>query len=104
MHSTQREQLILDPGFGFAKSFAENYALLDGLPALVAYGLPLLVGMSRKSMIGRLLDVPADQRVAGTVATSVLAYCAGAHIFRVHDVRPNRDALRVAAAALYGME
>jgi dihydropteroate synthase len=59
--------------------------------------------MSRKSMIGKLLDAPADQRLAGTLATSVLAYCAGAHIFRVHDVRPNRDALRVAAATLGGL-
>jgi dihydropteroate synthase len=62
----------------------------------------VLVGTSRKSMIGKLLDVPADERLAGTVATSVLGYTAGAHIFRIHDIRPNRDALRVAEAALYG--
>jgi dihydropteroate synthase len=55
-------------------------------------------------MIGKLLDVPADQRLAGTIASSVMAYTAGAHIFRIHDVRPNRDALRVAEAALYGPE
>ncbi|MDC9824683.1 dihydropteroate synthase [Devosia sp. ZB163] len=97
-----RSQIALDPGFGFAKSLEENYELLRRLPELVALGFPVLVGTSRKSMIGRLLDVPADQRVAGTVATSVLGYAAGAQIFRVHDVRPNRDALRVAEAALYG--
>jgi dihydropteroate synthase len=97
-----RGQLVLDPGFGFAKSFAENYRLLEGLPALAAYGLPLLVGMSRKSMIGKLLGNEPDERLAGTIATSVLAYMGGAHIFRVHDVGANRDALRVAAATLYG--
>jgi dihydropteroate synthase len=97
-----RNRLILDPGFGFAKSFAENYALLRDLPLLSAYGLPLLVGMSRKSMIGKLLGNETSERLAGSVATSVLAYMGGAHIFRVHDVRANRDALRVAEATLYG--
>lgn len=97
-----RDRIVLDPGFGFAKSLSENYEILRRLPELVALGFPLLVGTSRKSMIGKLLDVPADERLAGTVATSVLGYAAGAHIFRVHDIRPNRDALRVAEAALYG--
>lgn len=97
-----RNRIVIDPGFGFAKSLAENYEILRRLPELSALGLPLLSGTSRKSMIGRLLDVPPDQRVFGTAATSVIAYCAGAHIFRVHDIRPNRDALRVAAATLYG--
>jgi dihydropteroate synthase len=99
-----KHQLILDPGFGFAKSLAENYEILRRLAELHALGFPLLAGTSRKSMIGKLLDVPADQRLAGTIATSVLAYVAGAQIFRVHDVRPNRDALRVAQAAFYGPE
>jgi len=97
-----RDSIVLDPGFGFAKSLSENYEILRRLPELVALGFPVLVGTSRKSMIGKLLDVPADQRLAGTVATSVLGYTAGGHIFRVHDVGPNRDALRVAEAALYG--
>lgn len=97
-----RDRIVLDPGFGFAKSLGENYEILRRLPELVALGFPVLVGTSRKSMIGKLLDVPADERLAGTVATSVLGYSAGAHIFRVHDIRPNRDALRVAEAALYG--
>jgi dihydropteroate synthase len=99
-----RWQLLLDPGFGFAKSFAENYELLANLPALAAYGLPLLVGMSRKSMIGKLLGNESGERLAGTIATSVLAYLGGAHIIRVHDVGANRDALRVAAATLYGTQ
>lgn len=96
------DQLVLDPGFGFAKSFAENYELLRRLGELGELGYPILVGMSRKSMLGKLLDVSPKERVAGTVATSVIAYLGGAHIFRVHDVRENRDALRVAQAALYG--
>jgi dihydropteroate synthase len=97
-----RQNIVLDPGFGFAKSLRDNYEILRRLPELLALGFPVLVGTSRKSMIGKLLDVPADERLAGTVATSVLGYTAGAHIFRVHDIRPNRDALRVAEAALYG--
>lgn len=98
----QRAALILDPGFGFAKTADENYVLLRRLGELHALGYPLLVGMSRKSMIGRVLDLPPAERVAGTVATSVIAYSAGAHMFRVHDVRPNREALAVSMAALYG--
>ena len=98
-----REKLILDPGFGFSKSIAENYEIMRRLGELADYGLPILSGTSRKRMVGVLLDnAPMDQRVAGTVATSVLAYERGAHIFRVHDVKPNRDGLRVAAACLYG--
>lgn len=98
------DRIILDPGFGFGKTLAENYEILRRLPELMASlpALPWLIGTSRKSMIGRVLDVSPDQRVAGTIATSVLGYQAGAQIFRVHDVRPNRDALRIAAATLYG--
>lgn len=96
------EQIVLDPGFGFGKSLAENYELLRRLPELVALGYPVLVGTSRKSMIGRVTGGEPHERVAGTVATSVLGYGAGAQVFRVHDVRANRDALRVAQAALYG--
>ena len=98
-----RDRLILDPGFGFAKTLAENYEILR--PSRLNSACSAcrsLSGTSRKSMIGHLLDVPPDQRLAGTIATSVLAYERGAHIFRVHDVRPNRDALRVAEACLYG--
>ena len=97
-----KHKIILDPGFGFAKSFQENYVLLNRLHELHDLGFPLLVGTSRKSMIGNLLDRLPKDRVAGTVATNTIAYLKGAHIFRVHDVRANRDALRVAAASLYG--
>jgi dihydropteroate synthase len=98
-----KDRVILDPGFGFAKSLDENYRVLRELRTLRDLGCPLLIGTSRKSMIGRVLDAGPADRVAGTIATTVLAYGAGAHIFRVHDVRPNRDALRIAEAVLYGL-
>jgi dihydropteroate synthase len=94
--------LIFDPGFGFGKSLAENYQVLRELGACCPAGAPILVGTSRKSMIGKLLDIPADQRLSGTIATNVLGYQNGGHIFRVHDVKAHRDALRVAEATLYG--
>lgn len=96
-----RSRTILDPGFGFAKTFEENYAILDRLDELKALNRPILAGTSRKSMIGKLLGNEPKQRLAGTVATTVLAYERGAHIFRVHDVKDNLDALRVSAACLY---
>jgi dihydropteroate synthase len=98
-----RTSLVLDPGFGFGKTLRENYALLqENLQHACGQGLPILVGTSRKSMIGKLLENQPDQRLAGTIATNVLGYLNGGHIFRVHDVRANRDALRVAQATLYG--
>ncbi|HTN62455.1 MAG TPA: dihydropteroate synthase [Devosia sp.] len=97
-----RTNLILDPGFGFAKSLGDNYALLNASAMLTKIGLPLLIGTSRKSMLGKLLGNEPHERLPATIATNVLAYAQGAHIFRVHDVRPNRDALRVAQATLYG--
>lgn len=96
-----KDQIVLDPGFGFAKSLAENYEILRRLDELCDLNHPILAGTSRKSMIGKLLDNQPKERVAGTIATSVLAYERGAHIFRVHDVRANRDGLRVAQACLY---
>lgn len=97
-----QNRIILDPGFGFAKTFKENYILLNRLDELHSLGFPLLIGASRKSMIGKLLDVPPKEREAGTVATSVLSYLKGGHIFRVHNIRDNLDGLRVAHATLYG--
>lgn len=102
------DRLILDPGFGFGKSLAENYELLNAMTDLQPDGIqrdeayPILVGTSRKSMVGKLLDNQSDERLSGTIATTVLGYLRGGHIFRVHDVRANRDALRVAQATLYG--
>jgi dihydropteroate synthase len=97
-----KDRIVLDPGFGFGKTFEENYVLLNRLDELLSLGFPMLIGTSRKSMLGKLLGVPPKDRLAATVATSVLAYLKGGHIFRVHDVRANLDGLAVARATRYG--
>jgi dihydropteroate synthase len=95
----RREQLLLDPGFGFGKTLAHNLQLLAHLAEFKGLGLPLLVGISRKSMIGALLDnAPVDQRLYGSLAAAVLAAERGADILRVHDVRATVDALKIVAA------
>ncbi|MDX5333441.1 MAG: dihydropteroate synthase [Gammaproteobacteria bacterium] len=94
-----RERLLLDPGFGFGKTLAHNLRLLRGLDALAATGYPLLAGLSRKSMIGKVLcDAPVDRRLHGSVSGAVIAALKGARILRVHDVRPSAEALRLVAA------
>ncbi len=95
------ENVILDPGIGFGKTLEHNLALLRHLDELVALGFPVLVGASRKSFLGRITGVEeARDRVLGTVAANVIAYEKGATLFRVHDVRANREALAVARAIL----
>jgi dihydropteroate synthase len=93
------ENVILDPGIGFGKTVAHNLLLLKHLDEIPALGFPVLVGASRKAFLGRLTGAtdPKD-RLFATVATTVLAYERGATLFRVHDVRPNVEALAVAAA------
>lgn len=93
-----RERLLLDPGFGFGKDLSHNLALLAALPRLAALGLPLLVGLSRKSMIGAITERPVDRRLYGSLAAAALAVERGARIVRVHDVGPTVDALRVVQA------
>jgi dihydropteroate synthase len=95
------ERILLDPGIGFGKTIAHNLELLRRLGEFLELGRPLLIGTSRKSFLGRLTGrkVPHD-RLAGTIATNVLAYERGARVFRVHDVRPVHDALTVAAATV----
>jgi dihydropteroate synthase len=92
-----RSRLMIDPGFGFGKTLEHNLQLLRHLDRLVDTGLPVLVGMSRKSMIGALLDKPVEQRVYGSLAAAVLALQAGASIIRAHDVAPTVDALAIYA-------
>jgi len=94
------ERIHLDPGIGFGKTLEHNLELLRRLDEIVAIGRPVLVGTSRKGFLGRLTGRDVDDRVPGTIATNVLALAAGARIFRVHDVRPLRDALVVAAATV----
>ncbi|MGC9221351.1 MAG: dihydropteroate synthase [Solirubrobacteraceae bacterium] len=101
-HGVAEERIILDPGIGFGKTVAHNLELLRRLPELAALGRPVLVGTSRKSFIGRLIGTQTGDRGAGTLATNVFAYERGASIFRVHEVRPLREALTVTAAALHG--
>jgi len=96
-----REKLLLDPGFGFGKNLDHNLALLKNLGTIADIGLPLLVGTSRKSMIGKILDDrQVDGRLFGSLATVVLALERGAAIVRVHDVAATADAVRVVAAVL----
>lgn len=92
------QQILLDPGFGFGKTLEHNLQLLNQLPVLVATGYPVLVGLSRKSMISQLLDVPVEQRLAPSVVLAVLALGLGAAILRVHDVAATVQAVRLCAA------
>jgi dihydropteroate synthase len=101
----EKQRIVLDPGFGFGKSFNDNYPLLARLPELQKLGFPLLSGTSRKSFIGRTLakngkDAPADQRINGTIASAVASVLKGAHVVRVHDVAPVAEAVKVADAVL----
>lgn len=89
------DRICLDPGFGFGKTLAHNYALLARLREMHALGSPLLIGLSRKSMIGAVLGASSSDRLAGSLAGAVLAAVAGAHIIRVHDVQSTVDALKV---------
>lgn len=99
-----REQLLLDPGYGFGKTLAHNYQLLAAQKELLDYGLPLLVGMSRKSMIGNLLGRPVDERLAGSLACALIGMQHGARIIRVHDVRETMDALRAGWQVMTGQD
>ena len=101
----QHDAIVLDPGYGFGKNFEENYPLLARLRELHLLGYPLLSGPSRKSFIGRTLardgkDAPTSQRLYGTLATIVASVLQGAHIVRVHDVKPAVEACQVADATL----
>jgi dihydropteroate synthase len=93
-----RDRIVLDPGFGFGKTFEHNLELFLDLPNLVREGYPVLVGVSRKAMIGQITMREATDRVAGSVAAALQAAAAGAAIIRVHDVPETVDALKVAAA------
>ncbi|MCB1706935.1 MAG: dihydropteroate synthase [Halioglobus sp.] len=93
-----RERLLLDPGFGFGKSVAHNLQLLNGLPDLASLGLPLVVGLSRKSIIGKLLGRDVEQRLPASLALAVMAVERGAAIVRTHDVEATADAVAMWSA------
>jgi dihydropteroate synthase len=96
------DSIIVDPGFGFGKTAAHNLVLLRDLASLRVLGRPILLGTSRKSTLGKVLDLPPDQRVEATLATTALGIAAGVDIVRVHDVRPNIRAARMADAIVRG--
>lgn len=94
----KREHILLDPGFGFGKTLAHNYEILNRLAELKALELPLLIGLSRKSMMGSLLNRAPQERLAGSLAGAILAAQQGANILRVHDVAETVDILKVMSA------
>ncbi len=105
LSGVRRERIVLDPGFGFGKSFEENYPLLARFGDLQALGFPLLAGTSRKSFIGRTLanhgkDAPSSDRLYGTLASQTALILKGAHIIRTHDVRAALEAAQIADAIL----
>jgi len=93
-----KEQIIVDPGIGFGKRCRDNLAIINNLGALRSLGFPVLVGLSRKSFIGTVLDRPVEQRLTGTVVANTLAVLNGADIIRVHDVAEAVDTVRMIAA------
>lgn len=98
----ERERLLLDPGFGFGKTVHHNYQLLQRLPALLEFDLPILIGLSRKSMLGEVTQQSVDKRLAGSIAGATIAAMKGARIIRVHDVQETVDAMKVVQATLNG--
>ncbi len=96
------EAIIVDPGFGFGKTPVQNLALLAGLGGLRVLGRPILLGTSRKSTLGKVLELPPDERLEATLATTALGVAAGVDIVRVHDVRPNVRAARMSDAITRG--
>ena len=98
------DSVILDPGIGFGKTIEHNIQLLRSLPVLAALGQPLLVGVSRKAFIGKILGLTADQRLEGSLAAAVAAVLGGANIVRVHDVAETCRAVRVADALRFGFD
>jgi dihydropteroate synthase len=95
-----RSRILLDPGFGFGKRTEHNIALLQGLPEILSLGRPLLVGLSRKSVLGQITGGDVYVRLHASLAASVISVMKGARIVRVHDVKATADALKVAAAVL----
>ena len=93
-----KKNIVLDPGFGFGKTLQQNIELFQSLPGLVSSGYPVLVGVSRKAMIGQLTGREMPNRIPGSITAAVLAAQAGAAIVRVHDVAETLDALKVATA------
>lgn len=97
-----KNKIILDPGIGFGKTYEQNLSVLRHLEELNEFGCPVLLGASRKSVIGLTLDLPLTERVEGTIATTVLGVMKGCSFVRVHDIKENLRAVRMTEAILYG--
>jgi dihydropteroate synthase len=97
-----RERIVIDPGFGFGKAVPHNLSLLWNLDRLLDLGVPVLAGLSRKSMIGTITGRPVDQRLYGSIALATIAILKGARIIRAHDVAPAVDAVEIATAVIGG--
>ncbi len=95
------DKIILDPGVGFGKTYAQNLEIINALEELHLFGCPILLGCSRKSVIGLTLDLPVEQRLEGTLVTTVMAVMKGCSFVRVHDVKENVRAVRMAEAILH---
>lgn len=101
-HGINRDRIVLDPGVGFGKTYEHNLMVLNQLEAFHALGYPVLLGVSKKSVIGLTLDVPANERGAATVATTALAVMRGCSFVRVHDVLDNVHSIKMMEAILHG--
>lgn len=99
-HGVKEDKILLDPGIGFGKTYEQNLLLMNHLESIVALGYPVLLGTSRKSMIGLALDLPVTEREEGTIATSVIGALKGCEYVRVHDVGKNVRALKMTDAIL----
>jgi len=95
-----RARIVLDPGFGFGKRTAHNLTLLNHLNDIQSLGLPLLIGLSRKSVLGQVVGSNVDERLHASIAASVVSVMKGANIVRVHDVKPTVDALKIVKAVI----
>jgi dihydropteroate synthase len=100
----KKESIIIDPGIGFGKTLNDNFKIIDGIPELLELGYPVLIGTSRKSMIGKVLNAGPDSRLFGTAATVALSIAKGASIVRVHDVKEIKDVARMSDAMLHFRE
>ena len=100
-YGVKKENIMLDPGVGFGKTYEQNLMVMNHLEEIVDMGYPVLLGTSRKSVIGLTLDLPVDEREEGTLATSVLGAIKGCQFVRVHDVEKNVRALKMTDAILH---
>lgn len=96
------DRIVIDPGFGFGKTLQHNLILLNGLDRLAGLGVPVLAGLSRKSMLGTILGRPVDRRLPGSLALATIAVLKGAKLIRTHDVAETADAVRTAATVMRG--